>query len=72
MRNRDDKGMTNIGSSSESEMKESTRRPGSSYDSQTGRSSSVGNKSSGSDRLRDEEEISRDDFKHGDSSKERY
>jgi hypothetical protein len=67
MRNRDDKEMSNIGSSrSDSEVNESSRRPGSSYDSSTGRSGSssgsVGNKSSSSDRLHKESEISRDDF----------
>jgi len=69
MRNRDDKGMTNIGSShSESEVKESSRRPDNSYDSSTGRTGSSSgsvsnkNKNSGSDRLRDENDISRDDF----------
>ena len=82
MRNRDDKGMTNIGSSSsDSEVNESSRRPGSSYDSSSGRSGSSGSKSSGSDRLRDENDISRDSSKHsGDSGsmgssskdKERY
>jgi hypothetical protein len=66
MRNRDDKGMTNIdrssGSdkSSGSEVNETSRRPGSSYDSSTGRSGS-GNKSSGSDRLRDENESKQSD-----------
>ena len=60
--NRDDKGMTNIDRSSGSEVNETTRRPGSSYDSSTGRSGS-GNKSSGSDRLRDEH-ISRDDLEN--------
>ena len=59
MRNRDDKGMTNI---DRSEVKESSRRPESSYDSSSGRSSS-GSKSSGSDRLRDEH-ISRDDLEN--------
>lgn len=62
MRNRDDKGMTNIdrssGSDRGSEVNETTRRPGSSYDSSTGRS---GNKSSGSDRLRDENESKQSD-----------
>ena len=61
MRNRDDKEMTNIDRSS-SEVNESSRRPGSSYDSSTGRSGS-GSKSSGSDRLRDEH-ISRDDLEN--------
>lgn len=62
MRNRDDKGMSNIDRSSSSEVNESSRRPGSSYDSSTGRSGS-GSKSSGSDRLRDEQ-ISRDDLEN--------
>ena len=62
MRNRDDKGTTNIDRSSGSELNESTRRPGSSYDSSTGRSGS-GSKSSGSDRLSDEH-ISRDDLEN--------
>jgi hypothetical protein len=67
MRNRDDKGMTNVDRSSGDEMKESTRRPGSSYDSSTGRSSPSGNKNSGSDRLRDENDISRDTERSGTS-----
>ena len=62
MRNRDDKGMTNIDRSSGSEVKESSRRPDSSYDSSSGRSGS-GSKSSGSDRIRDEH-ISRDDLEN--------
>ena len=64
MRNRDDKGMTNV---DRSEIKESSRRPGSSYDSSTGRSGSSGNKSSGSERLRDENDISRDSEHSGNS-----
>ncbi len=63
MRNRDDKGMSNIDRSSSSEVNESSRRPGSSYDSSTGRSGSSGSKSSGSDRIRDEH-ISRDDLEN--------
>jgi hypothetical protein len=69
MRNRDDKGMSNIDRSSSgsgSEVNESSRRPGSSYDSSSGRSGSSGSKSSGSDRLRDEQ-ISRDDQNSGNS-----
>jgi hypothetical protein len=71
MRNRDDKGMSNIdrnvgsdrGSdrSSGSEVNETSRRPGSSYDSSTGRSGSSGNKNIGSDRLRDEDESRQSD-----------
>ena len=75
MRNRDDKEMSNIdrnagsdrGSdrssdrSSGSEVNETSRRPGSSYDSSTGRSGSSGNKNIGSDRLRDEDESKQSD-----------
>lgn len=64
MRNRDDKGMSNIDRSTGSELNESesSRRPGSSYDSSSGRSGS-GSKSSGSDRLRDDH-ITRDDLEN--------
>jgi hypothetical protein len=65
MRNRDDKGMSNIDRSSSSEVNESSRRPGSSYDSSTGRSGS--DKSSGSDRLRDDH-ITRDDLENSGNS----
>jgi hypothetical protein len=63
MRNRDDKGMTNIDRSrnSGSEVNETSRRPGSSYDSSTGRSGSSGSKNIGSDRLRDENESKQSD-----------
>ena len=66
MRNRDDKGMSKIDRSTGSELNESesSRRPGSSYDSSSGRSgSSSGSKSSGSDRLRDDH-ITRDDLEN--------
>lgn len=64
MRNRDDKGMSNIDRSTGSELNESesSRRPGSSYDSSSGRSGS-GSKSSSSDRLRDDH-ITRDDLEN--------
>jgi hypothetical protein len=68
MRNRDDKGMTNIDRSSGSEVNETSRRPGSSYDSSTGRSDWSGDKNSGSDRLRDDRLRDEDDSKHSDNS----
>jgi hypothetical protein len=76
-------GTSNIGSSSsnDSGMNESTRRPGSSYDSSSGRSGSSGsmgnqgssnssNQNSGSDRLRDDQETSRNDL--GSKSESRH
>jgi len=70
MRNRNEE---NIGSSKDSEVNESSRRPGSSYDSSSGRSGSstgsMGNKNSGSERMRDDHEISRDDLGRSSGSK---
>lgn len=66
MRNRDDKEM-NIDRSSGSEVNETSRRPGSSYDSSTGRSGSS-NKNIGSDRLRDDRLRDEDNSKHSDNS----
>ena len=68
MRNRDDKEMTNIDTSSGSEVNETSRRPGSSYDSSTGRSGSSGNKNIGSDRLREDRLRDEDDSKHSGNS----
>lgn len=62
MRYRDDKGKTEMDRTSDTEVNETTRRPDSSYDSSTGRSGS-GDKSSDSDRMRDEK-ISRDDLEN--------
>ena len=68
MRNRNEEKPSNIGNSSGSEVNETSRRPGSSYDSSSGRSGStgsMGNKNSGSDRMRDDHELSRDDLGRG-------